>query len=347
MSALNLISSLGLGFSVVSALLLYATYLIFLKNLNKTWLAVLSCGLLLIALSRLQILHLDFFINQTDLFLNREYLFWLFLTPPMFYLFSRAILLPAAANSPLLLLHLTPLAFNFIPRYEIALTLIFLVGTGYSLWFANLIYQLRAQRRRFRLEMFFFAIFAVMAVLILVLGALIHYLDHRVFYLGYANCISLAFVLIVLVLLSFPDLLNELAAVAQLSYATSTLKGVPIAQVLQQLEDLMRHHKLFQNENLNLSMVATALKISTHQLSELINVHFGMGFSRYIREQRVREAKALLRQDQTASILSISMETGFKSQSNFYAAFKEITGQAPGDYRKSLAATAAATPRDS
>jgi AraC-like DNA-binding protein len=28
------------------------------------------------------------------------------------------------------------------------------------------------------------------------------------------------------------------------------------------------------------------------------------------------------------------MDTGFRSQSSFYAAFKEVTGQSPGDYRK-------------
>jgi len=83
-------------------------------------------------------------------------------------------------------------------------------------------------------------------------------------------------------------------------------------------------------------MVAEAMGLSSHQLSELINVQFGMSFSRYIREQRIQAAKALLAREPDSSILSISLETGFKSQSNFYAAFKEITGQSPGGYRKSL-----------
>ena len=98
----------------------------------------------------------------------------------------------------------------------------------------------------------------------------------------------------------------------------------------------MKLDKLYQNEKLNLAMLAEAMTLTSHQLSELINVHFGKSFSRYIREQRVAAAKELLLSQPDASILAISLETGFKSQSNFYAAFKEITGQSPGDYRKSL-----------
>ena len=96
----------------------------------------------------------------------------------------------------------------------------------------------------------------------------------------------------------------------------------------------MSAEKLYQNEDLNLKMLAEAVGLSGHQLSELINTHFDMGFSRYVRERRVAEAKRLLREDKEASILSISMATGFRSQSNFYAAFRDIAGMSPGQYRE-------------
>ena len=132
----------------------------------------------------------------------------------------------------------------------------------------------------------------------------------------------------------FPDLLTDLAEAAKLSYAATTLNGVDIASSLAKLEQQMKQDRLYQNDELNLAMVAEAVGLTSHQLSELINVHFGMGFSRYIREQRVRAAQTLLASEPEASILAISMETGFKSQSSFYAAFKEIMGVSPGDYRK-------------
>ena len=75
---------------------------------------------------------------------------------------------------------------------------------------------------------------------------------------------------------------------------------------------------------------------SGHRVSELINVYFGINFSRYIREQRIDAAKILLEKEPNSTVLAISLETGFKSQSNFYVAFKEITGMSPGAYRKSI-----------
>lgn len=95
----------------------------------------------------------------------------------------------------------------------------------------------------------------------------------------------------------------------------------------------MAEDKLYQNEDLNLAMLARSLELTPHQLSELINTRFGYGFSRYVREQRVAEAQRLLERDRSASVLSIGLTTGFRSQSNFYAAFREITGESPGAFR--------------
>lgn len=333
---MTIISLLNIGFSILSAAILFIAYAFFLKNVNKTWFAVTSCAGLLLCLSGLQLGHLEFYLRGSDVLQAPIYRFWLFLAPSMFFYFSRATLLPEARVHPWLLLHLAPLLLNYLVRHEISIPLIFVVGMGYSLWLANLIYGLRAQRKRFKLEMFFFGLFALSALFVLILGLSVPYIDHAYFYGFYTNSIGVAFVLIVAALIVFPDLLAELAEVAKLSYSASTLRDVDIPASLDKLAQLMQQGKLYQNENLNLSMVAEAMGLTSHQLSELVNKQFGVNFSRYIREQRVAAAKALLINEPRSSVLSIGLETGFKTQSNFYAAFKEITGISPGAFRKSL-----------
>jgi len=146
--------------------------------------------------------------------------------------------------------------------------------------------------------------------------------------------ISIALLLILSSLLFFPELLSDILLVTEMAYANSRLGGIDTELKLKELDKLVILDKQFQNEDLSLTTLSELIELTPHQLSELINSHHGFGFPRYIREQRVHEAKRLLREDTKTSILAISMETGFKSQSNFYTAFKEIVGMSPGQYRK-------------
>lgn len=329
-----IISILSIGFSLGSAMVLFIAYLFFLNNVNKSPGAVISCALLLIAVAAIQLSHLDFFIADANPLQSPIYRFWLFLVAPMFFFFSRFILLPEAKIPPLMLVHFVPLLLSFFLPGDIAIPLIFMIGSAYCLWLASMIYGLRAQRKRFNIEMFFFGLFSIQAVMVLIFGFAIPYIDATYFYLIYTNSIGIAFFLIVSALIVFPDLLAELAEVAKISYSASTLTDVDAEAKLSELESLIATPKIYQNEQLNLALLAEAMGLSSHQLSELINVNYGVGFSRFVRERRIDVAKRLLIEEPNASILSISLDTGFQSQSNFYAAFKEITGEPPGSYRK-------------
>jgi AraC-like DNA-binding protein len=330
------VSILNIGFSVLTAAVLLIAYVFFLKNVNRHWLAIGSCAALLISLSALQLWHLEYFLRGADVLKFQGYRFWLFLVPPMFYFFSRATLLPKAPVHPLLSLHLLPLLLNFLPRYEIAAPVIFMLGMGYCFWLSQLIFGLREQRKRFKIEMFFFTLFSAVALFVLILGLSISYVDNIYFYVFYTISIGMSFVLVLAALIVFPDLLAELAEIAKLSYAESTLKNIDILVNLGKLNELMGVSKLYRNENLSLAMIADAMGLSSHQLSELVNRQFGVNFSRYIREQRVNAAKTILANEPKSSVLSIGLEVGFGTQSNFYVAFKEITGMSPGAYRKSV-----------
>lgn len=176
--------------------------------------------------------------------------------------------------------------------------------------------------------------FAITALATLALCLSLPYINASLFYLAYSNGIAISIVLIVCALLFFPKLLSDILIITELTYAKSKLTGISTPEKIAQLTQLMETDKLYQNEELSLTLLAEHLSLSAHQLSELINTHFDYSFPRYIRELRIREAKALLVSQPEASILSISMMIGFKSQSNFYTAFKEITNLSPGAYRK-------------
>ena len=319
-----------------SALLLFIAYAFFLNNVYKSIAAIGSCALLLAALAGIQVAHLAFFTNNIDPMQFQLYRFLLFLVAPMFFFFSRFILVPEARTPLLMLLHFSPLMISFFLPREVAIPVVFLIGSGYCFWLANMIYGLREQRQRFKFEIFFFGLFSVQALLVLIFGLAIPYIDVTNFYHLYANSIGFAFFLVVAALIVFPDLLSDIAEVAKISYSATTLTEVDIDAKLKELDTLMKTSKIVQNEQLNLTLLADEVDLTSHQLSELINVHFAMGFSRYIRQRRVDVAKRLLIDEPDSSILSISLDTGFKSQSNFYAAFKEITGETPGSYRKKL-----------
>ena len=332
------ITQLVIGFSIVSAAILLIAYAFFIREMQKTPTGIAACALLLAALSGLQIMHWMFIESGADLFQSKLYVMLLLTVPPAFFFFSREVLLPEARLSIIHVAHFLPVALSFLLPTTLVIPVALTIGAGYSLWIARIVHGMRRHVRRFKFELFFFGFFAFVAIVVLILGLSAPYIDTSIFYFAYTHFTGVALILVVAALISFPELLADITDAARSAYATSTLTDVDVDGSLDRLKGLMQEDKLYQNENLNLAMVAEALELSSHQLSELINTQFGFNFSRYIREQRVAEAKRLLKNDATSSVLSIGLTTGFRSQSNFYTAFRELTGQSPGDFRKNSAA---------
>jgi AraC-like DNA-binding protein len=327
---LNQLTLLGIGYSIVAAVLLLLVYVFYLKSLNRSWVALLSCTMFTVVLCGLQFTHSQFLFNMLIPFETWYYGVFIFIAPPSFYFFSRSILFPDRKLKNFHLLHLLPVTFIVVHNQKTVIVLSFLLGMVYCVWLSSI----RGFRKRFREEFFFFSLFSAMALLILVVGILSSVNTTELFYYVYANSISLAYVLVVFALLAKPGLIDEINEVIALGYVNSTLNHVNVDEEVTKLDELMRVQKIYQNDELSLAQLAAAMNLSAHQLSELINSHFGVNFSRYIRQQRVKEARQLLLKEKTVSILSISMQVGFKSQSNFYAAFKEEEGVSPGQYRE-------------
>lgn len=334
---INNFSSILTGFSIVSALILLFAYLFFLHQMRKTLIGKIACCFVLLGLAGLQICHQMFYIDNLEVLSSRFYCTLLLILPVAFFFFGRETLFPDGQHHWWDTLHFLPVAIGAFFPLNIIPVLAFSLGTGYTFWFITAIFKLRSQHSRFKFELFFFGLFALMAFSALLLGLLLPIIDHSIFYFAYGNSISMALVLIVAALLIFPELLNDIVSITELAYAKSKLIGIDTEQKLAQLETLMVQDKQFENEQLSLNTLADLMDMSSHQLSELINTEYGYSFPRFVREHRVRAAKSLLVSEFNTSVLAISMMTGFKSQSSFYTAFKEITGESPGNYRRKRA----------
>lgn len=326
------------GYSIVSLVMLLVAYVFFLPDAPKSAIGIVSCTVLTASLIALQFMHLKHFNTGDELLMHHVYIIMLFTAPPAFYFFSRTILLPEAPYSWFHFLHLVPVSIvAWLPESYVA-PIAFGIGTGYSIWLAMLVYGMRRHVNRFRFEMFFFGLFAILALGVLGLVLLMPWVHPERFYTGYAASIGLAVALVTSALLIFPEIVRDVAASAQLAYANSTLKAVDISAKIMALERLIETDKLHRNGGLNLTLLAEEMQLSSHQMSELINTHYEVGFSRFLRERRVADAKVLLGSDHHSSVLSIGLMVGFGSQSSFYAAFREVVGESPAAFRKAMAA---------
>jgi AraC-like DNA-binding protein len=331
---------LFIGFSLGAAALLIVGNI--LQRQEPLRCASKLAGFLLVAgLAGIQSLHLGLLLNRFDGVHSTLYLVLLYGIAPCFYFYSRQLLIAEVSYRWLDALHAMPLLSSLVLPYHLALPAAFLVGSGYLLWLAKIVHGLRKQRQRFHLELLALGTLFVIAVAVLVLGFIWPLLNETDFISGYSMLIGLAFFAVTLTLLRFPSIAADVSEAVQAAYAESTLKNVDKQAVLAKLDALMKKDKLYTLETLNLALLAEQLELSQHQLSELINTEFQQGFSRYIRQQRIDEAKKLLLADPNASVLAIGLSVGFCTQSNFYAAFRDMVGMAPGQYRKMYASSSA------
>ena len=99
---------------------------------------------------------------------------------------------------------------------------------------------------------------------------------------------------------------------------------------------MMEQDKLYKNPLLSRLDIATELNISEGYLSQTVNQELQKSIIQLLNEYRIAESKKLLQNESFGkySIEAIGLESGFKSKSVFYNAFKMSTGMSPGEFRK-------------
>ena len=334
LSVTNSALLISIGFSIVCAVILLACYSLLYRRWNKSWTSITSASVLLIALTIIQILHLRHADQAAALFESKFYSTLIILTAPAMYLFLTEYVLLNFKPRLGTLVHLTPLVLNLVLPNKWSIPLSFLLGSLYASITLYRIYKLRGRRQRFKLEAIVALFLIITAAAIAVLAALSILITPSTFLAGYGILIGISFALVLSLILLNPDVAMNLNEAAETRYAKSTLVNVNRHAKIEELQQLMTSDKMHRDETLNLAKVSAAMSLSTHQLSELINAEYGYGFSHFIRRCRVQDAQQQLLAEPNASILSISLASGFTSQSTFYSAFNEICGETPGAFRK-------------
>lgn len=101
--------------------------------------------------------------------------------------------------------------------------------------------------------------------------------------------------------------------------------------------ELLEKDKLYLNESLSLTEMATSVGISNKKLSELLNQHLNTNFYNLVNDYRVNEVKERLKDcSDKFTLVSIAYDSGFQSKASFNRIFKQKTGMSPALYRKNL-----------
>ncbi|TXH77919.1 MAG: AraC family transcriptional regulator [Lysobacteraceae bacterium] len=324
------------GFSIGMAALLALAFATVWRGLALPWTATFAGYAMLAGLAFTAWQHLGLARLDPAAVPPRAYGVGLFLQSFAFYMLLRGLLRPDDAphrGEALMLVGVIALATLTPPAWAIPLSLT--MGAGFAMHLAVLLYRLRATRRWFRIELPVVALFGAMGMIVAVTGWLTpERVDWARYALIYATQIALGFALVGWLLWVVPDLVNKTREAVAASYAQSTLGKIDVDHALERLRRLFEDEHVYRDETLSLAKLAGLVELSPHQLSELINTRFGIGFSRYVRQQRVAAARRMLIDEPRASILSVGLSVGFGSQSTFYVAFKDEVGVVPGEYRK-------------
>jgi len=267
---------------------------------------------------------------------SARYAWVLFLQTLGFYLLVRGLLQPAAkAKYGLLVSAAIVLLAAVLAPPTLAIPMAMMIGTAFAMHLALLLYRLRATRRWFRIELPVVILFGLLGAVAAVASWLTpQWLAWSQFALVYSLQIAGAFLLVGWLLLAVPDLVTKTQEAVLTSYAQSTLGKVDVDHAAERLRQVFEDEHVYRDESLSLAKLAVLLELSSHQLSELLNARFGIGFSRYVRQHRVAAARRMLLDEPKASVLSVGLSVGFGSQSTFYVAFKDEVGVVPGEFRK-------------
>jgi AraC-like DNA-binding protein len=124
-------------------------------------------------------------------------------------------------------------------------------------------------------------------------------------------------------------------------YKKSTLTHDMQGELLEKILTLMENTSIICDTKFTVDKLAELVRSNQSYVSQVINDTLKKNFRAFLNGYRIREAQRLFAEPVVTkyTIESVALRVGFKSQSAFYEAFKEITGVSPNFYMKSIQET--------
>lgn len=105
------------------------------------------------------------------------------------------------------------------------------------------------------------------------------------------------------------------------------------------MDEKLERSCLYTQPDLSRDVLCGLMGVGKNDFARIIREQSGcQNMNGYLNRKRVRHAAQQMREHPDYTIEGIMRDSGFKSAPTFYKAFREIYGQTPSDYRKSLSA---------
>jgi len=123
-------------------------------------------------------------------------------------------------------------------------------------------------------------------------------------------------------------------------YPNSALTDEKQLELMDEILTIMKDISIICDPKFSLNKLAEILHSNHAYVSQVINTAKNKNFRSFLNSYRIREAQRIFSEPNAKkyTIESIALQVGFKSQSSFRNAFKEITGVSPNFYLKSMQA---------
>ena len=121
----------------------------------------------------------------------------------------------------------------------------------------------------------------------------------------------------------------------QSSNATPTPNASPVpnaSRLMEQIHQAMVEQKLYLNNDLKLTDVATLLDTTPRNIAEYIRECENCSFTQLVNNYRIEHAKRLLVEQPDKKLMNVAIESGFANETSFFRTFKSVTGMTPREW---------------